>query len=183
MQNGDNHIKANLKVYLPHYSEFNSSEITINGNIITLNACYFMTDFGSISNMENDFYIDIPNNGNYTLKVNLYISTDEVTCNHNSLEDMVTLNFSTPIDGTVSLGTANPAHNTKITVFPNPVKNALTFSEEVSSVRITDVSGKIVKEISTKQKSVNVEHLAKGVYLVTAITKSGEIISKKIVKE
>ncbi len=74
-------------------------------------------------------------------------------------------------------------NKTKVQVYPNPVKDMLNFSEEVSNVKITDVSGRTVKEISAKGKSVNVAGLAKGVYMVSAVTKSGEMVNKKIVKE
>ncbi len=182
-QNGDSQIKTNLKVYLPTVGEFLSSSTSIDQNVITLSVCYFMTDFGAVSNLENDFYIDIPNNSNYTLKVNLYTSVDSGTCNYQDLEDTVTLGFSTPIDGTVYMGTVNSDYKTKISVFPNPVKDVLYFSEEIANVRITDISGKMVKEFFAKGKSVNVANLAKGIYIVTATTKSGETVSRKIVKE
>ncbi len=70
-----------------------------------------------------------------------------------------------------------------ISVYPNPVKGLLNFSEEVSNVKITDVSGRTVKHISATGKSVNVADLAKGTYIISAVTKSGETVSKKIVKE
>lgn len=183
-QNGDNQIKTNLKVYLPSLGEFLSSSTSVDQNVITLSVCYFMTDFGAISNLENDFYIDISNNSNYTLKINLYTSVDSETCNYQNLEDTVTLNFSTPIDGTFSMSTVNTDNKTKaISLFPNPVKDVLYFSEEVSNVKITDMSGKMVKEFSAKGKSVNVANLAKGVYMISAVAKSGEVLSRKIIKE
>ncbi len=182
-QNGNDQIKANLKVYLPTLGEYLSYTTDINQNTITLSACYFVTDFGAISNLENDFYIDIPDNDNYTLKVNLYISYNMEVCTYDSLEDTVTLGFSTPIEGTVSLGTVNPGKTKATVVLPNPVKDILHFSEEVSGIKIRDVSGKTVKEFSASGKSVNVADLAKGVYFIIATTKSAKAISRKIVKE
>lgn len=71
----------------------------------------------------------------------------------------------------------------KINVYPNPVRETLYFSEEVSNIKITDISGRMVKYISTVEKSVNILNLAKGVYIISGTTKSGETVSKKIVKE
>ncbi len=73
--------------------------------------------------------------------------------------------------------------NTKINIYPNPVKDIINFSEEVSNVRITDIAGRTVKEFPAKGKSVNIANLAKGNYIVTAVAKSGETVTKKIVKE
>lgn len=70
-----------------------------------------------------------------------------------------------------------------ISIFPNPVKDILNLSEEVSNVRIVDISGKVVKQISTSEKSINISKLTKGNYIMTATTKTGETIKKKFIKE
>ncbi|PZU90503.1 MAG: hypothetical protein DI529_02895 [Chryseobacterium sp.] len=71
----------------------------------------------------------------------------------------------------------------EIVISPNPVQDILHFSEEISSVKITDVSGRLVTEILIGGKSGNFSNLAKGVYILTIITKSGEVQTKKIVKK
>ena len=71
----------------------------------------------------------------------------------------------------------------EIAIFPNPVKDLLQFSEEVFNIKITDVSGKVVKQISGLGKSVNVANLAKGIYIISATAKSGEVVSQKVIKE
>lgn len=71
----------------------------------------------------------------------------------------------------------------EIYVFPNPVKDILNFSEEVSNIRILDISGNIVKQISTSEISVNLSKLAKGTYILSATAKTGETINKKFIKE
>ncbi|SFB79707.1 T9SS type A sorting domain-containing protein [Kaistella jeonii] len=72
---------------------------------------------------------------------------------------------------------------TKINIYPNPIKDILNFSEEVSNVKITDVSGTMVKQISAKGKSIDVSALTKGVYIISATTRAGETVNRKIVKE
>lgn len=71
----------------------------------------------------------------------------------------------------------------KITIFPNPVKDILNFSEEVSNIKITDLSGKIVKQIPNSEKSINISKLKKGTYIITVTSKSGDLINKKFIKE
>lgn len=68
-------------------------------------------------------------------------------------------------------------------VFPNPVKNLLNFSQEVNNLTITDVSGKLIKQITINNKSVDLSQLSKGIYIITALKKNGEIINQKIIKE
>lgn len=72
--------------------------------------------------------------------------------------------------------------NTKINFYPNPVKDIITFSEEVSNVKITDLSGKMVKQVSAKGKTLDISALSKGVYIITATTKQS-IFNQKIIKE
>ena len=70
-----------------------------------------------------------------------------------------------------------------LSFYPNPVKNVLNFSEEVTDVKITDVSGRAVKQFSTPGKSVDLSNLSKGVYIMSATTEEGKIVLKKIMKE
>jgi len=72
---------------------------------------------------------------------------------------------------------------TEMVMFPNPAKEVLNFSEEVSDISITDFSGKMVKQLSSPTKSVNINNLAKGNYIITVTTKDGKRIYKKFIKE
>lgn len=81
-----------------------------------------------------------------------------------------------------TLGVKN-ASSEKIKLYPNPVKEILNFSEEVSDVKITDISGKFLKEISVNGKTLDISKLEKGIYVVMITLKSGKTIINKIVKE
>lgn len=73
--------------------------------------------------------------------------------------------------------------NIYLNLYPNPAKDILNFSEELSNIRISDLSGKLIKQISNSEKSINVSHLAKETYIISATTKTGETINKKFIKE
>ncbi len=85
--------------------------------------------------------------------------------------------------GGKGLSVMNVQNKKKISLYPNPVKEILRFSEEVYNIRITDFSGKVVKTVSNNVKSADVANLAKGVYIITATAKSGEVITGKVIKE
>lgn len=70
-----------------------------------------------------------------------------------------------------------------IKIYPNPVKDILYFSEEVSNVKIADISGRMIKELPVSGKSINVSGFTKGSYIITATAKSGKTVSKKFIKE
>lgn len=86
------------------------------------------------------------------------------------------------LNGVATLSVTDLSKKEEIKVYPNPVSEILHFSEEVSPVKITDLSGKVVHQVSTTGKSVNVASLIKGVYFVIATTKTGKIITHKMVK-
>lgn len=81
-----------------------------------------------------------------------------------------------------SLSLAESSNN-EFTAYPNPVKDYLYFSEEITSIKITDLSGRIFNEFSSNQKSVDLSGLKKGLYLMVAITRDGTKVTKKIIKE
>ncbi|AZA53382.1 T9SS type A sorting domain-containing protein [Chryseobacterium sp. G0201] len=87
------------------------------------------------------------------------------------------------LNGTGTILSVTDVSKKKIALYPNPVSEILNFSEEVYNIKITDLSGKVVTQIFGSKKYVNVKNLVKGVYFITAITKSGEIVTHKIVKE
>lgn len=185
-QNGTNQIKANLKVYLPNLGEFSNYTTSFDQNTITLSACYIMTDFGAISNLENEFFIDIPNNGNYTLKVNLFTSSDPTNCNYQNLEDTVTLNFIAPIEGTVSLNTTDlESNNEKLLLFPNPTKGILNIktSQRTDQINVFDATGKQVKSFQNIQDKVDVSNLTNGIYYLEILNSKGKFREKFVVSK
>ena len=68
-------------------------------------------------------------------------------------------------------------------LYPNPTKSTLNFSEELTDIKIVDMSGKQVSATQNKTKTISVENLPKGNYLVTAKDKNGKTISEKFIKQ
>lgn len=67
-------------------------------------------------------------------------------------------------------------------VYPNPVKNRLFIKkwEEIQSMEIVDLSGKILKNIEIISDSVDVSFLESGVYIFIFRSKTGGKFSQKI---
>ena len=89
-----------------------------------------------------------------------------------------------PTGNATTLGVENlDSSNKAISLYPNPVKSIANFSEEVSNIKITDLTGRTVKQIPASATSVNVATLEKGNYIITGTTKAGNTVTKKLVKE
>lgn len=77
----------------------------------------------------------------------------------------------------------NDTNKREVMLYPNPAKDLINFSEELSNVKISDVSGKTIKQINTTVKSIDVSRFAKGIYVISGTLRSGEVITKKIIKD
>lgn len=186
-QINESQIKANLKVYSPDLATYNTYKVETSGNLITLKVCYNMYFSPEITNIDNDFYVTIPPDpGTYILMVKTYRANPGICSfiDNGYFQDSATLEFINPFEGTISLSTSDTGNNDRnIKLYPNPVEDILNFSDEVSMVKITDATGRIVKQYVSSQKSIDVSSLTKGIYTVTAATKSNGLINKKIIKK
>ena len=70
-----------------------------------------------------------------------------------------------------------------IKLYPNPTKSTLHFSEELTNIKIVDMSGKQVSATPSKTKTISVENLPKGNYLISAKDKNGKTVTEKFIRE
>ncbi|WP_136152987.1 T9SS type A sorting domain-containing protein [Flavobacterium sangjuense] len=86
---------------------------------------------------------------------------------------------------TQQLGVTHNNIDSKITVYPNPVTTVLTLQLEndcsLDKISITDLSGKIILQ-TQNSNTINVENLAKGIYIMEAYSGEDKYVSK-FVKE
>lgn len=73
-------------------------------------------------------------------------------------------------------------------IYPNPFKDVITFKNLNNSfnnakVVIYDLNGKAVYNNILKSVQLNLNFLVKGVYILTLKNKTGELVTKKIIKE
>ncbi len=85
-----------------------------------------------------------------------------------------------------SLGLNNRLKNNTLIVFPNPASTKLTInsSNEITSARIYDITGRILTQFSIKSNSstINVSQFNSGTYFLEIVTEKGKGV-EKFVKE
>lgn len=74
------------------------------------------------------------------------------------------------------------ASNVKLSVYPNPTKDFLNFSEKVKSAQIFDASGRKANSLQVVDNKMDVRNLAKGIYIIKFETEKGTQ-SQKFIKE
>ena len=75
-------------------------------------------------------------------------------------------------------------NDASISLYPNPVKDALniTTDKNVQKVEVVDILGKTVLSSKADSKNINVSSLNAGVYLIVITSENG-VSTKKFIKE
>ena len=126
----------------------------------------------------------VPSNlpvGSFRLRV-LYSATESIPspceANTGEIEDYKLVNTTVGLAGVKA---------TSLVIYPNPASSVLNIqlpdSIAISSVTITDVSGKKVAEQTGASGQVNVQHLATGLYLIQVTAGDKKFIQKFIKQE
>lgn len=81
------------------------------------------------------------------------------------------------------LGSSSFNSNLNVKLFPNPAQSffQISFDEELEVVEIYCLQGQRV--LVATEKLINISHLARGVYIVKIVDKSGAFITQKLIKE
>jgi hypothetical protein len=72
-----------------------------------------------------------------------------------------------------------------VKIFPNPAKDVLNIqseTEELTKVSITDLNGRVVKEVSNNLAQISLGDLSKGIYMVTIESATAKKVEKLIVE-
>lgn len=131
--------------------------------------------------------LNIKNGNNQSLHNLSVINNPDLTCIQ--IDDTNRIGSQWKKDETASYNTScsefstTDLNKTRLNLYPNPVKEVLFFSEDISTVKITNMAGGLVKSFNPNGKSINLSGLPKGIYLLTATTKAGAQVTKKLIKE
>ncbi len=95
----------------------------------------------------------------------------------------VNLGYATPF----ALGVDQAAAEIKASISPNPCSDVLTITaaDEISSVMVYDVSGRVMMNevVNSSNTKLDIRGLAAGLYFVKLTAKSGAVQTNKIVKQ
>ena len=71
-----------------------------------------------------------------------------------------------------------------ITIYPNPASEqfSINTNEEIQSVSVYDLTGRLVLTQNNPNNTINIEDMVQGLYKVVVVTASGSFVSSLIVK-
>ncbi|MFD2890623.1 T9SS type A sorting domain-containing protein [Flavobacterium chuncheonense] len=95
---------------------------------------------------------------------------------------------ATAADNLLAAETFSNELGSTLAIYPNPVKDVLnvkTDTENIKSVQIYDVKGRVVKDVIVNQNSsqLNVADLESGVYMIKIVTDQDSSTTKKFIKQ
>lgn len=173
-------VKAttNCGVYLSH-------EVIVSESNITLNICYNFCGAGIILYPENDFQINLANEGSYNLNIVAYESTDPNNiCNFNNIQDTASLSFTMPLSGTVTLSKTDFLNVPKNIFYPNPTTGILNVDNFLGkSIILYDNLGKKIKQFhNLKNNIIDISEFDDGLYFIEVDSLDDRRIEKIILK-
>jgi hypothetical protein len=193
-QGTGNNINVGLKVTEGSLIIFNNYSYTLENNVITLTVCYNRTTISSFTTLNNEFTIENVDltTSNYTLIVIANYSRwvdGQAICDFTNNSATTTLQFSTPLNATVSLSSDNFVKNeNNLIVSPNPSDGMIEFSNDfvtkLKSIKIFDNIGRLVQSANTfNNNSINLKEFENGIYYIEFATDKEKISKKILIKK
>ena len=180
-----NNININVQA-TSNCGAYLSNEVIIDQSEITLKICYIFCGAGIILNPENDFQINLPNNGAYNINIVAYESTDPNNiCNYNNIQDSANLSFNMPLNQPITLKNSSFSENQNNFFYPNP-SNGIIKSENFigRSVSFYDNLGRKIKQVTNLQQPIiDMSEFDNGIYFIETEFKNIKQIKKIILKK
>lgn len=173
-----NGINVNVKAVSGNGAGYLSHSYSIVGNTINLDVCYWFNITLPVLYFENDFFIPLENQGNYTLNVFGINSSSTSFCDNFSTTDVETV--------MVSYLSNEDFDNTKAIISPNPFSENFDIINKLEILKYTliDISGKTILSSQTKYELVNqISKLNTGIYILILDFENGQKANYKLVKK
>jgi len=162
-------------------------DVSMNSSLYYLNCSSNQLTSLNLKNGHNYMMTSSSNPGTYGLDARsnpslTCIQVDDVT-NSSSYPRWfkdTTASYSTDCSATMS--TTNISKK-EVFFYPNPATTIFNFSEPLSNLQILDKSDKQVISQKESTKSISVQKLPKGNYLLTAKGQNGKTVTQKFIKE
>ncbi len=169
---------------------YNVGEIVYDANANYVGAIVGMKPSGGT--VSNCYYLEgciaDPNEYGEPKTADFMRSQDFVNLLNNDITiwkmDTEYINDGYPIFDEEYMNVSEIVENTEmVMVYPNPVIDYVYVVGNVTSCEIYDLVGKRVKSISTNMEEIRVSDLQSGIYMMQFLTKNGNVVTKKIVKQ
>ena len=179
-------IKIHYSAWTGNQSYFINRSVKIDSNLVNMDICLEESYLTFPSNHIDTVELGKLPAGNYTINLSGYITNDSnclAVIDSNSIADSFTVSS---IVGINELSIAS-----KVSIYPNPVKNNLTIEMKddihLNDFTIQNIEGKTVQinrstTLNSHSFNLNMESLSAGMYILILQTNEGELRHKFVVQ-
>jgi hypothetical protein len=82
-----------------------------------------------------------------------------------------------------SISSSQELSNTRLSIYPNPVKQTFSLNVETSLIQVYDAAGKFMKQYTKADNCFNISDLHRGIYFVKVVMDDESVVTQRIVKE
>lgn len=173
-------LNINIRAVSGNGAGFIGYTYTIQSNIINLDVCYWFNNTLPVLFFNNDCFIPLAVQGNYTINVRLFNSISLITCDYYSTTSNQT------ITGEYLSASEFEKNENEIKFFPNPTAGEIKLKVsdlKINYIHLYDSFGRNVKNIAGNVENIyNLFDLKNGIYFAKIITEIG-VLNKKIIVE
>ena len=167
-------------VSLPANGFLMQDNISIIGNDIDIEACYFSDTVAATTLLTDTFELGMLSPGNYNLSFTAFQSDNVMVCN---IVDTVKYQLTFTVDSTSSSFSVRQHKINDLNIYPNPATNEFTIKglpENPQTILVHDVLGNVmyVKTHRSPKVTINVTNWMKGIYFITV----GDITRRVVVQ-
>ncbi|TCI84734.1 T9SS type A sorting domain-containing protein [Tenacibaculum sp. M341] len=163
-------------------NELTELDLSNNKELLYVNCGDNLLESLNVKNDNNTILNELNASGNTSLSC-IQVDDKDFADNNSSWRKDSTANYSEDCSATASINDEELSNN--LIVSPNPVQDFLTVKSNnftvVKEIEIVDLLGKEI--LQTKETSINVSHLPKGMYLMKITSENNRVGVKKFIKE
>ena len=134
--------------------------------------------------VKNGGHLNVSAGGTITLKKGFrtqFGCSVKLTPNYNCSSNGGNAPVSMPVRNTQN--ETQTLHTNHLSVYPNPATNEISILSDIpmKQISIFNIHGQMI--LQTTQMRINISHLSQGIYLLYAITESGNVLQTKIIHQ
>ncbi len=163
-------INVNLQTYCSTVMYSLGHTYTITDYQINLSTCYHITPLLMPTSLNENFFIQTPDSGNYVVNLTVYSSLSNSACDYSTVQDNRNLTLSNENFNIV---------NNDLKLYPNPTNGFFQIdagNQTINSMKFYNSLGQLVK-ISNDLNN-DISNLKSGIYYIVIETENASVTKK-----
>ncbi|WP_460219492.1 T9SS type A sorting domain-containing protein [Psychroserpens sp. MEBiC05023] len=179
-------LNVNVETFWVQGFSLLSSDFSIENNIINLSICF--RDEGTLAyhQEDNDFFIPLTNSGNYTINIDVIVSSlGSTTCDSTVVTDTDSISAEY---NSLSINDFEGLKKESFIIFPNPASTKVNLKVEkkfFKRIYLFDSFGRIIIRLDNfhnENIEFDISYLNQGVYFI-AVETDNRVFHKKLLKK